>query len=205
VSAGGAAKGTRPASTQRAGAPGKGERVMKVRVLLLSSLLLSACAVAYAAEEENEPKKESDANARFEPFKQLAGEWVGKMSHDGKESNEVHVRYKTVSGGSAVVETIAPDTEHEMVTVICPDGDDLALTHYCMLGNQPHMKADGKGDAGKVAFKFTSAGNMKSDKDMHMHDAVYTFVDKDTLKTEWTLYKDGKAAGTAVVELKRKK
>jgi hypothetical protein len=206
--ASGAAEGTRPASTQRAGAARwKGERVMKVRVLLLSSLLLSACAVAaYAAEEEKDPKKEGDKNARFEQFKQLAGEWVGKMSHEGgKEGEEIHVKYKTVSGGSAVVETIAPDTEHEMVTVITPDGDDLTLTHYCMLGNQPHMKADGKGDAGKVAFKFTSAGNLKSDKDMHMHDATFTFVDKDTLKTEWTLYRDGKAAGTAVIELKRKK
>ena len=46
---------------------------------------------------------------------------------------------------------------------------------------------------------------MKSDKDMHMHNVTFTFVDKDTLKTEWTHYMDGKATGTMVFELKRKK
>ena len=29
----------------------------------------------------------------------------------------------------------------EMITMYHPDGDGLALTHYCMLGNQPRMKA----------------------------------------------------------------
>jgi hypothetical protein len=30
-------------------------------------------------------------------------------------------------------------------------------------------------------------------------------VDRDTLRTEWTLYQDGKEAGQAVFNLKRKK
>jgi len=92
-----------------------------------------------------------------------------------------------------------------MVTMIHPDGDKIILTHYCMLGNQPHMKADGKNEGNTVAFEFTGATNMKSDKEMHMHDAKFTFVDKDTLKTEWTHYMDGKPAGKVVFEMKRKK
>lgn len=92
-----------------------------------------------------------------------------------------------------------------MITMIHPDGDNLLLTHYCMLGNQPQMKASNKPDGNKVAFKFIRATNMKSDKEMHMHDATYTFVDKDTLKTEWTNYNDGKLDKTVVFELKRKK
>ena len=92
-----------------------------------------------------------------------------------------------------------------MVTVIHQDGDDLALTHYCALGNQPHMKTKRKTDGDKIAFKFASASNLKSEKEMHMHDVTYTFVDKDTLKAEWTHYDDGKPAGSAVFELKRKK
>ena len=51
---------------------------------------------------------------------------------EGKDAHEATVTYKVTSGGSAVVETIGPGTEHEMVTVIHPDGDDLMLTHYCM-------------------------------------------------------------------------
>jgi hypothetical protein len=147
--------------------------------------------------------KPAGKNAAFEQFKQLAGEWVGK--EQGKGGFDVHVKYKVTAGGSAVVETLFPGTEHEMVTVIHPDGDDLILTHYCMLGNQPQMKASGKAAGNKVEFKFTRATNLKSEKDMHMHDVTFTFVNKDTLRSEWTHYKDGKSAGTVVFELTRKK
>lgn len=140
----------------------------------------------------------------FDHFKALAGEWNGKGIFDG-QAIDATVTYKLTSGGSAVVETIGPGTHHEMVTVIHPDGDKLALTHYCHIGNQPHMQATPKAGEDKVFFDFVRGGNMKSDKDMHMHNATFTFVDKDTLKTEWTFYNDGKAAGKAVFELKRKK
>jgi hypothetical protein len=177
---------------------------MRIRALL--PLLLVFAVAAHAADDKKEARKEAGKHPGLEKFKQLAGEWVGKEVQGLKvEEKELHVKYKVTAAGSAVVETIFPGTEHEMVTVIHEDGDDLVLTHYCMLGNQPHMKAEGKGDGNKLAFKFTGASNLKSDKDMHMHDATYTFVDKDTLKTEWTHYQDGKAGGKVVFELRRKK
>jgi hypothetical protein len=178
---------------------------MKTRAVL--PLLLVFAVAAYAAEDKKEARKEAGKHAGLEKFKQLAGEWVGKevQGLDG-EKKEIHVKYKVTAGGSAVVETIFPGTEHEMVTVIHPDGDDLMLTHYCMLGNQPRMKADGKAKlSDTISFKFTGASNLKSEKDMHMHDVSYTFVDKDTLKTEWTHYMNGEAGGKVVFELKRKK
>jgi hypothetical protein len=173
---------------------------MKARFVLPAVVVLSAAALTAVAED-----KKAATLPAFEKFKQLAGEWAGKEIEGEHAGMEVHIKYKVSAGGSAVVETIGPDSDHEMVTVIHPAGDDLVLTHYCMLGNQPQMKADGKADGNTVAFKFTKATNLKSDKDMHMHDATFTFVDKDTLKTEWTLYNDGKPAGKAVFELKRKK
>ncbi len=181
---------------------------MKIRATLPFLVVAVAFGLnAIAADEKKDAPKVSPADARFEHFKQLAGEWVGKAPpfEAGKDGQEMHVLYKVVSGGTAVVETIMPGTDHEMVTVIHKDGDDLVLTHYCMLGNQPHMKADLKGDDKKVAFQFVSGSNMKSEKDPHMHNATFTFVDKDTLKTEWSHWHDGKEAGTATFELKRKK
>jgi hypothetical protein len=163
-------------------------------------LVLSITTIARA-----DDKKAPGKYAGLEPFKQLAGEWVCMHKMHGEEAQEMHVTYKVTSGGSAVVETIGPGTPHEMVTVIHPDGDDLVLTHYCMLGNQPTMKASGNPAGNKVDFKFVHASNMKSDKDMHMHDVSYTFVDKDNLKAEWTHYNDGKPAGNAVFEAKRVK
>jgi hypothetical protein len=173
-------------------------------VKIRAVLSLVALAAAFAAVRA-EDKKEADAGARFEQFKQLAGEWVGTASGHGPEDKEVHVKYKVTAGGSAVVETEFPDTDHEMVTVITQDGADLALTHYCVLGNQPHMKADAKGAADKIPFQFVSVGNANADKDMFMHDVTYTFVDKDTIKAEWTHCHDGKVQGAVVMELKRKK
>ena len=177
---------------------------MRARKILASFVLLSAVALlGYADEKKARPAAEKSPG--LEKFKQLAGEWVGKEASGKESGQEVHVIYKVTSAGSAVVETILPGGEHEMVTVIHQDGDDLALTHYCALGNQPHMKTKGKTDGDKIAFKFASASNLKSEKEMHMHDVTYTFVDKDTLKAEWTHYDDGKPAGSAVFELKRKK
>jgi hypothetical protein len=180
---------------------------MKIRAALMFVVALTAFAVvAYAADEKKEKSKEGTVDAKFDQFKQLAGDWVGKAhGSDGKDIHDATVSYKVTSAGSTVVETIGPGTPHEMVTVINKDGDDLSLTHYCAMGNQPHMKAPGKGENEKVAFAFTSGGNMKSDKEAHMHAVTFTFIDKDTLKTEWSSYADGKESATMVFELKRKK
>ena len=63
------------------------------------------------------------------------------------------ISYKVVSGGSALMETIREPNGTEMVTGFHPDGDRLLMTHYCSLGNQPRMRADGLSDGGKkVAF-----------------------------------------------------
>jgi len=174
---------------------------MRIRAAVPFIVVLSVIALAVQANEE---KKAATKQAGLDRFKQLAGEWSGKMSHEG-QAIDATVTYKVTSNGTAVVETLGPGSEHEMVTVIHQDGDKLALTHYCALGNQPHMKADAKGDGNKFAFDFVSASNLKSDKDMHMHSVTYTFVDNDTLKADWTHYQDGKKAGTASFEMKRKK
>ncbi len=173
---------------------------------ILSCLAWGSSAPAFDKEKDKDKHKEHAhaVSPSLEPFAQLVGEWVGKGLHGDKES-EVRVVYKLTSGGSAVVEMIDPDGDHEMITVIHPDGDSLLLTHYCMLGNQPQMRAKPKAGDKKVSFDFVKATNLKSDKDMYMHDVTFTFVDKDTLKTEWTNYNEGKAEGKAKFELKRKK
>src|SRR5262245_33343880 len=174
---------------------------MKTKIVASLVLALSACALITQAQEA---KKGAGKTAAFDRFKELAGEWVGKGKH-GDMEHEARIVYKVTAGGSAVVETIDPGGEHEMVTVIHPDGDAILLTHYCMLGNQPHMKAMPKSGDNKIAFEFVKATNLKSDKDMYMRSVTFTFMAKDTLSTEWTNYADGKEAGRATFTLKRKK
>jgi len=176
---------------------------MITRATLPALFLLASATASLAGQDKHHAGTDVSNHIGFERFKLLAGDWVGK--EQGKDGQEVHVTYKVTSGGSAVVETIFPGTEHEMVTVIHRDGADLLLTHYCMLGNQPQMRASGKGDSNKVEFKFVRATNLMSEKDMHMHNVTFTFEGKDTLRSEWTNYNDGKAAGQVVLELRRKK
>jgi hypothetical protein len=171
---------------------------MSVRAVV-PTLVLIACTVAPLSADDKHAPPKANSNPAFEMFKKLAGEWVGGETPEG----QLRVVYKLTSGGSAVVETIFPGGEHEMVSVIHPDGNDVVLTHYCMLGNQPHMKASGI-TGNKVEFKFVGVTNAKSDKAMHMHEATFTFVDADHLRTAWTLYNDGKAQKQEVFELKRK-
>jgi hypothetical protein len=175
------------------------------RAVIPVLVLLASVATPLVGQDTKPGAAQAGPASRLELFKQLAGEWVGTAKPNMKGGDAVHVIYKVTAGGSAVVETMFPGTDHEMVTVIHRDGNDLLLTHYCMLGNQPHMKAPATGEGNKVEFKFVRATNMKSEKDMHMHDATFTFVDRDTLRAEWTHFQDGKAAGQVVIDLKRKK
>lgn len=144
-------------------------------------------------EESRGPKPDPDQ--RLEQFRKLAGEWKSK----GGEA-PMQVQYKVTGAGSVVVETLFPGTPHEMLTVIHYDKDDLVLTHYCALGNQPHMKADAKNAASKeVKFVCVGGTNMQSENDAHMHGVTYTFVDDDHLRSEWVHFEGGKAKGDPVV------
>jgi hypothetical protein len=169
---------------------------------LFAVVLWFAPFIAFAGEGHHSA---AAASAGFERFKELAGEWVAKTDKPGHGPSKMRAVFKVTSGGSAVAETMLPGTDHEMINMIHPDGDDIVLTHYCAIGNQPEMKASDKIEGKDVAFKFVRCGNMKSSTEMHMHSVTYTFVDKDTLRTKWVTYDNGKPAGEMVFEMQRKK
>jgi hypothetical protein len=177
---------------------------MLIRTASLIVGVLAFASLAANAGEGHKPAAGSSPG--FERFKELAGEWVGKSDkpEHGAEGG-LRAVFKVTSAGSAVEETMLPGTPYEMINMIHPDGDDIVLTHYCAEGNQPEMKAPDKIEGKDVAFQFVRGGNMKSINDNHMHSVTYTFVDKDTLRTKWVNYENGKPAGTVVFEYKRKK
>lgn len=165
------------------------------RLASLAFVSVASLALALAAPAPAAP----DAATRFDKLKALAGEWT----RDGGDGS-VASTYRVTAGGSAVVETMMPGTNHEMVTVYTVDNGDLVLTHYCAQGNQPHMKAVRGGDPNTIEFKFDGAGNLKSPKDGHMHDATFTFTDATHLTTSWQYYQDGKPGELATFHLVRK-
>jgi len=168
--------------------------------LALAALLLAASAPALAAEQ-----KPSPAKGQLEKLKALAGTWTGKAGEkDSGKTFDAVVTFKVTGGGSAVVETIGPGTEHEMVTVYHLDGDRLMLTHYCAAGNQPTMRAVKSGAADTIAFDFVRGSNMKP-TDTHMHSARLRFAGEDQLVGDWTSWQGGKPASTMRFELARQK
>ena len=77
-----------------------------------------------------------------------------------------------------------------MVSIYTVDGPDLFMTHYCVLGNQPRMKADPKSPENQIVFKF-NGGNLDPTKDKHMHEATLTFVDDDHIEVKGTGWENG--------------
>ncbi len=146
--------------------------------------------------------KSSPAAQAFEKIKSLAGKWV--MEPPGAPADQPvppeavkpqrSVIYRVTSNGNAVQETLAPSSESEMVTMFHIDGDSLLLTHYCTLGNQPHMRATKLDDPNRLDFVFDGGTNLDPAKDPHMHNLTITFIDADHVKADWTFYRDGKSS-----------
>jgi len=135
--------------------------------------------------------------AGFKEIARLAGTWEGE---DGAK-----VTYRLVSAGSVVLETLVHGKAVEMVTVYHGDGEDLVMTHYCSLGNQPHMEAGPGPKAGSIRFACAGGTNLKCATDLHMHALTLTFVDADHLTQEWTMVQGGQEKHTATFHLVRKK
>lgn len=147
--------------------------------------------IAFAAGAGGADTPKSPADAQFEKLKKLAGTWV-EADKDGKPTDKVQSVWKVTAGGSAVQETIFPGQPMEMVSVYHKDGSDLLMTHYCMLGNQPRMKADPKSSPNQIKFEFAGGTNLNPAKDMHMHEGTLTFVDDDHIEFSGCAWVDGK-------------
>ena len=142
---------------------------------------------------------EKKATPLFDQLKKMEGTWTS----DSKD-HPADVTYKVSSGGSVLVETMAMGNHAEMITMYHPDGDGLALTHYCMLGNQPRMKASKDQKPGVIKFEGDGGTNMKPE-DKHMHTLTVTFVDADHVRQDWTLFDGGKEQTVVTINLVRKK
>lgn len=158
--------------------------------VLLAGISFSACGEDKAKEK---PAPAASKNAGFEKMKTLVGTWV-VADKDGKPTDQVMSVFKLTAGGSAIHETIFPGEPHEMVSIYVPEGPDLVLTHYCMLGNQPQMKASGKTPGNKLNFEFVGGTNLDVKKDKHMHAATLTIIDADHYEIDGVGWENGAPA-----------
>ncbi len=173
-------------------------RMMAVGVLLV--------ALTSAGRGEDVPAAAKPANPAFEKLKKTAGTWV-EADKDGNPTDKVVSVVKVTAGGSAVQETTFPGQPMEMVSVYHLDKGDLLMTHYCVLGNQPRMKADPASPANQIVWKFAGGTNLDPAKDAHMHGATVTFVGDDHMQIAGEAWENGKPsdAHCGTMKLVRKK
>jgi hypothetical protein len=160
------------------------------RHFLGGALLLVAFSLSAYSDDQHKNSPAAPTNAGLEKMKKLVGTWV-EADKDGKPTDTVVSIIKLTAGGSAIHETIFPGQPHEMISMYTVDGPDLVMTHYCMLGNQPRLKADPNSAANQLDFQFAGGANLDPKKDKHMHAATLTIVDSDHLTIKGVGWENG--------------
>src|SRR5438105_10573588 len=122
-----------------------------MRRMLTAGLMLIA--LTAGGRGDDAPAKTAPTHPGLERMKKLAGTWV-EADKDGKPTDKVVSVVKVTAGGSAVHETHFPGTPMEMVSVYHLDKGELVMTHYCVLGNQPRMKAAPTSSPNKIKWEF---------------------------------------------------
>ena len=165
---------------------------MKRYIVILPALALLAL-LASPAWAQNKIMKEQgteggfNAAAGFEKLKSLAGDWQGSGPH-----GTTKITYQPVSGGSAVQETLMPPGEPSMITMYHLDGEKLVMSHYCSIGNQPRMQAQGPaGEITSLTFALEAVTNLAEPTQGHMVRLAFTFQGHDQFTQVWTWRQDG--------------
>lgn len=140
----------------------------------------------------------------LERLEALEGDWVATADGEMVEAGQLVKTYRVTAAGSAVVETVFPGTDHEMTSVYHAEGDDLVLTHYCMLGNQPRMRAPAT-TGSRIEFAYDGGSNLDPAVDDHIHSGWIELLGPDEMRTEWTEHSAGEPRTVIELHLVRRK
>ena len=154
--------------------------------ILAIGLVLASTATAYAADPSAQVY---DAQSALDALKALEGDWIGTPETGTTKSA---VRYEVIAAGSTVVKTYAPGKANEMLTIYHMDGDQLILTHYCALDNQPRMRFEASDRPGEIRFAFDGGTNFDPAVDAHAHEGWTRIAEDGTIETESIGMSDGK-------------
>jgi len=164
----------------------------------VSMLALGAMAIGLLVARAGPQAKPASG---FEQFKTLVGEWLAKSPKGEPFTTTIRL----VSNATALEETFQNSEDNQMVTLYHPDGNRVAMTHYCSAGNQPRMEtAATTADQKEFDFSFQGITNLPSPKSGHMHHLVIKIADRDHFSEEWTWRENGKEQ-THGFEFTRKK
>ncbi len=174
---------------------------LKKRLWVVLAALLLAPVAARADKDMVMPQQQT--SPELEKMKSLVGNWTGKAKMGCLSDQDLLVNYKLTAAGSAVVETICPNTSKEMTTVYHLEDGKLVMTHYCTMGNCPKMTLKKSSDK-ELFFEMKGQDGIRSAKESHMHALDITWKDPNHISATWVSYTDGKANPTEPFVLTRK-
>ena len=174
-------------------------RTMSITTVILVGLLCGSL-VAYSAESQLPAPVTHSSD--FERMKTLVGTWEGK-SDMGKGMETLKVTYELTSAGNAILERFAAGQPHEMVTVYYDSGGKLSMTHYCSLGNRPHMEITNPGGSPMMFVLSENSPGIGSANETHMHALAITVDGKNSISETWSLYDKGVKKTDVSVKLMR--
>ena len=177
---------------------------MKLKTILgalCAATLLSAGLVALPTGQDDAAGLRAVAD--FERIKALAGDWEA-FDDEGHPVPDADWNFRVTAGGSAVVETLFQGADHEMLTVYHMEDGLLVLTHYCVMGNQPHMHAEVGSPEGSIVFDATHVSNLGAEANPAMKKGRMTFHEDGTLSTLWEAFAGEEPTMSAGFHLRRK-
>jgi hypothetical protein len=176
------------------------KKLMAFTIIILLGLVLGPLATNAGEYQKGAVTHSPD----FEKMKDLVGVWEGKADM-GKGMEAIKATYELTSAGNAILERLFVGQPHEMVTVYHDFKGKLSMTHYCSLGNQPHMDLMNPGENTMMFVLSKKNPNLASVKETHMHSLKISYDNKDSITQTWTLYEKGKKKSDVVIKLDRVK
>ena len=164
---------------------------MNRRNLLAATALFAAGCVSLDLSRPSPRDDRLDAQRAFVRMKSLAGSY--EATTPGIEGSS-KVLYEVTSSGHAILEKLNEGGDHEMTSVYYLEGIDLAMVHYCAIGNRPHMRLDrANSTLDDLRFEFdANATDVDPAKDEHIHSARFVFKPDGSAESIWTFWKDGR-------------
>lgn len=166
---------------------------MKKLFLISIFLIFSCCKKEEIKITLKDTNKFDISLKKFEKIKSLEGDWYlfdePNMLKYGS-LDKPFIKYEITSAGNAVVEKLFLNQAREMTTVYHMNMDELVLTHYCSLGNQPYFVANADDDITNISFNFINAGNMNNINDAHIHKHSLEIISDKEIVGHWGTWKD---------------
>jgi len=154
----------------------------KAIYLLVSGIIALACFAGRAG-------LQAQPASGFDRLKTLVGTWEAT----GQQGRPLTNTIRLVSNGTALEETFQSTEDDQMVTLYTPDGNRLAMTHYCAAGNQPRMESPAvTGDQKEFDFSLTGITNLANPNSGHMRHLLIQIADQDHFTEKWTWRENGK-------------